>query len=174
MTKWQERWFGLAEKVASWSEDDSTKVGAVTVLGKDFKTLGFNGLPRDVDMEVPERPEKYLYMEHAERNAIYNATRNGISLYGATMYVTHFPCSDCARAIIQAGIKEVAYLKKIETDQWTASNNASEDMFRRAGVNVYRVLSGQRTKTDSLQEPEHRNHEEQCRTERLLAISEVL
>lgn len=172
VSKWRARWFGLAEEIASWSEDDSTKVGAVIISkDNDLKSTGWNGLPRGVNFAtMPERPEKYLYMEHAERNAIYNATRNGISLQDSHIYVTHFPCSDCARAIIQSGIKKVFYNKKLATEQWIASNNASELMFMKAGVKVCFVSDEQRGKISTPQEPEPLNYEEQCKIERLQAI----
>ena len=103
MVKWDERFLRLAREISTWSKDRSTRVGAV-IIGED-KTpgpYGFNGFPRFVDDDREsrhERPEKYKWTEHAERNAIYNAARIGVPLKGCTMYVTHMPCADCARAI---------------------------------------------------------------------------
>lgn len=102
--KWATRFLNLAKTVAGWSKDESTKVGAVIVsLEGDPISFGFNGFPRGVQ-ELPERlmrPAKYDFSEHAERNAIYLARSN---LEGAVIFVTHFPCSSCTRAIIQTGM----------------------------------------------------------------------
>ncbi len=101
----------LAGAIAQFSKDPSTQVGAV-ILGPNGEggPWGYNGAPRgcsaDEDERV-ERPEKYFWMEHAERNAIYTAARTGFTTVGCTMVITHPPCMDCARAIVQAGIKEV-------------------------------------------------------------------
>jgi dCMP deaminase len=98
----------LAEEIADWSKDRSSKVGCVIVgPSNEIRSTGFNGFPRGVADDISERltrPEKYLWTEHAERNAIYNAARAGISLEGCTMYLPWFPCAACARAIIQSGI----------------------------------------------------------------------
>jgi len=104
----------LARHLAEWSRDPSTKVGCV-IAGptNEVRALGYNGLPRRVD-EAPgrlEHPDKYLWIEHAERNAIYTAARTGVPLEGCRMYVSWFPCVDCARAIVQVGLIEVVAVK---------------------------------------------------------------
>lgn len=100
----------LAAHLAGWSKDPSTKVGAVIVgPDNDVRAIGYNGLPRGIDA-LPDRfmrPQKYVWIEHAERNAIYTAARNGVPLNGCRLYLNWFPCADCARAILQAGIVEV-------------------------------------------------------------------
>lgn len=106
--KWDKRFLYLAHNIASWSKDHRTQVGAV-IIGEDRKPIsfGYNGFPRGVNDDIAERhdrPDKYLYTEHAERNAIYNAEQ---STKGSTIYVTHMPCADCARAIIQKRISRV-------------------------------------------------------------------
>lgn len=99
--------------IASWSEERGRKVGAVIVGdGNVIVATGFNGLPRGISShdEVRhnrETREKYLWFEHAERNAIYNAARIGGRLAGCRIYVNIFPCADCARAIIQSGLSEL-------------------------------------------------------------------
>lgn len=124
---WDEYFIRQAMLVSEKSKDPSTKVGCV-IVGKDNEILstGFNGFPRGVQEGRYERyigdglkyelnsirwarPEKYKWVEHAERNAIYNAARNGIRLIGSRAYLNWepVPCSDCARAFIQAGIIEV-------------------------------------------------------------------
>lgn len=113
--KWAEYMIRMAQLVSQKSKDE-TKVGCVLV-GPENQVLstGYNGFPRGV-REVPEdvqgrweRPEKYKWIEHAERNAIYNAARHGISLRGATAFLNWepSPCTDCARALIQAGITTI-------------------------------------------------------------------
>src|SRR4051812_41799673 len=90
--KWDRRFFELSRLVASWSEDQSRKVGAVIVgPANDIRAVGFNGLPRHVSSAPKERHarqegEKYYWFEHAERNAIYNTARSGISTEGCRMY----------------------------------------------------------------------------------------
>lgn len=95
-----------------FSKDQSTKVGCIIVgQQNEILTTGYNGMPRGVNDDVEqrhERPIKYSWFEHAERNAIYNAARIGTSLLGSRAYITSLcPCCDCARGIIQAGIKTI-------------------------------------------------------------------
>jgi dCMP deaminase len=116
---WDRRFLALAQHVAEWSVDPTTKVGCVIVgPTKEVRVLGYNGLPREVETTVGrlERPVKYVWIEHAERNAIYAAARTGIALDGCRMYLSWFPCIECARAVVQAGIRE---LVAIEPD-WTS------------------------------------------------------
>jgi dCMP deaminase len=106
---WDEYFFGLVDVIKQKSKDPDTKVGCI-IVGKDheIRTTGFNGFARGVDEHQQERwvrPEKYFWVEHAERNAIYNAVRCGVSLEGCTAYIEIFPCIECAKALIQSGIK---------------------------------------------------------------------
>jgi dCMP deaminase len=106
---WIEYFRNLANNVKLKSKDTKTQIGAI-IVGKDNEIVstGYNSFPRGLDdtiEERQERPEKYYWFEHAERNAIYNAARIGVSTKGTTMYLSHwFPCADCARGIINAGI----------------------------------------------------------------------
>src|SRR5690349_7537513 len=107
MTDWDSRFMELALLVGSWSKDRSRQVGCV-VVGPDneIRSTGYNGFPREVDDSVEARhvkPAKYRWTEHAERNAIYNACLIGTPLKGCKMYLSWFPCMDCARAIAQSG-----------------------------------------------------------------------
>jgi len=141
---WIEYFFRLCETVASKSKDESHKVGCV-IVGEHNNVLstGFNGYPRDVQ-EHPERrakPIKYYFTEHAERNAIYNAARHGVALEGSTLYVNGLPpCTDCTRAIIQSGIKEV-YIKFPETEdknsRWSEEFRYSKKMMEESGILHY-------------------------------------
>lgn len=110
----------MAKLVSSWSKDRSTKVGAVLVSQDNYVLgVGYNGFPRGVDDDIEsrhDRPSKYDWTEHAERNAIYNAARHGISLDGASMFIwlevsestqAKGICMSCCRAIIQSGVKRV-------------------------------------------------------------------
>lgn len=110
-SSWDKKFIDLSKFTAGWSKDKSTKVGAITVNeNNSVLTVGYNGFPRGVDDSVEsrfERPDKYFYTEHAERNCIYNAAYEGIALKDSTIYVTLFPCDACARGIIQCGIKKV-------------------------------------------------------------------
>ena len=110
--KWDERYLDLAESISSWSKDPSRKIGAVAVGQKgNVLAQGFNGFPRgisDSSDRYDDRTRKYELVVHAEMNVIYNATYNGVSLDGATLYVHGLPaCAECAKGIIQVGIKRV-------------------------------------------------------------------
>lgn len=139
---WNEYFFKMADLVSEKSKDESTKVGCVIVGPEhEVRSTGYNGIPRNVNdtQEKPERherPEKYYWYEHAERNAIYNAARNGIPLNDCTMYVTMYPCADCARGIIQSGIKTLKCYAENTTKLPDANYNASLKMLQEAGVNI--------------------------------------
>lgn len=111
---WDRFWIEEAIHWATKSKDPSTKVGCVIVSpDNDFRTAGFNGFPRGVDETIAsrwERPEKYKWVEHAERNAVYNASRVGTAtLKGSIAYMNWepIPCADCSRALAQAGVVEI-------------------------------------------------------------------
>ena len=110
---WDELFILQAALIAQKSKDPSTKVGCIIVNDDNvILSTGFNGFPRGVDETVEsrwERPEKYHWVEHAERNAVFNAARVGVSLNGAKAYLNWEPkpCLECTRALIQSGIKEL-------------------------------------------------------------------
>lgn len=101
----------MAYLIALGSKDQRTKLGAVIVGPDDeIRSTGFNSFPRGLNDDLSERqeqPEKDFWFEHAERNAIYNAVRIGVSLKGCTLFTQRVPCEACARAIVQAGIDKV-------------------------------------------------------------------
>lgn len=136
---WDQRFMAMADMVASWSKDTSTHVGCV-IIGPDneVRSVGYNGFPRGVNDDIEaryERPMKYMWTEHAERNAIYNSSRMGLSLQGCTMYLNGFPCSDCARAIIQCGISSlVGFAPDFSNVKWGEGYKNTIEMFQEAGV----------------------------------------
>jgi len=138
--KWDDRFLSLAKEVATWSKDPSSQIGAVAVSDKgQVLSQGYNGFPRgivDTDRRLYTRAEKYKYVVHAEMNVIYNATYNGVSLDGATLYVVGLPvCSECAKGIIQTGIKSVIMSKPEKiNDNWIESFELTKTMFDEAGV----------------------------------------
>ena len=139
MTNWNDRWIELAFYFAKWSKDTSRKVGAVIVSDdKRLLSIGYNGMPSGVNYDQvarSKRPEKYFWYEHAERNAIYNAGRYGVSLIGSNMYCTLFPCAGCTRAIIQAGIKTLYAPKpNFKDEKYGQEWRASVQMLNEAGV----------------------------------------
>ncbi|CAC9531036.1 dCMP deaminase (EC 3.5.4.12) [uncultured Gammaproteobacteria bacterium] len=141
LNKWDERYLSLAKEIATWSKDPSTQVGAVIVGSKkEVLSQGFNGFPRNIndsDERYNDRKTKYKFVVHAEMNAIYNATYSGTSLDGATLYVYGLPiCSECAKGIIQVGIKKVVVKKSKELDCWNDSFKLSKAMFDEASVKL--------------------------------------
>lgn len=138
---WDEYFMGIALFSAQRSKDNSTQVGACIVNSdKKIVSVGYNGMPTgclDDDMPWERTGEstldtKYPFVCHAELNAILNSSMHGIN--GATLYVTLFPCNECAKAIIQCGIKRVVYLENKYAD--TESVKASVFMLEKCGVKV--------------------------------------
>lgn len=138
MTDWNQRFMNLAHHVAGWSKDPSTKVGAVIVNDKkQVLSLGYNGFPRgvhDCAERYNDRSTKLQFVAHAERNALDNAY---IDVDGATLYSTLYPCSECAKGIIQRGIRQV-----VTSKDWHDSHadrfrfDVTQQMFEEADVEV--------------------------------------
>ena len=135
----------IAEQVKLKSKDKSTQIGAV-IVGVDNEVLstGYNSFPRGLDDTIDERqerPEKYFWFEHAERNAIYNAARIGVSLKNSTIYLTSgLPCMDCARGIVNSGVKIVWCKTECTTknkEKWVESQMKSQQLLNECGVQVY-------------------------------------
>lgn len=141
-TDWDSRWMAMATAVAGWSKDRSRGVGAV-IIGDANQILatGYNGFPRGVDDNVEarhERPAKYVWTEHAERNAIYNAARTGVALAGSTMYLPWFPCADCARAIVQSGVALLVAVEPVlgNEPKWDDDFRVARELLGEAGVAI--------------------------------------
>lgn len=153
---WDCLFVSMCYMIAMRSRDLSTHVGSV-IVGPDnvIVAMGYNSFPRGIEDEgeigpdgLPARQsridgQKYHWMEHAERNAIYNATRQGQTLKGCRLYLLNMPCTDCARGIIQAGITEVVnhkqgreafLLSRGEVSTWDGHFNTTLTMFEEAGV----------------------------------------
>lgn len=144
---WDERWIQVARLFGTWSKDQSRGVGCVIVgSANQILSAGYNGFARGVDDTQNyrhERPAKYDWTEHAERNAIYNAARTGIALEGATMYLPWFPCAPCARGIVQAGLRALVAIAVTTDDlQWDDQFKVSEQLLSEAGIEVRYVASG--------------------------------
>ena len=157
---WDDYFIAMAFLTAKRSKDPNTQVGAVIVHSetKRILALGYNGFPRGCsDNHLPwarqgdsELHKKYLYVVHAEVNAVLN--KGSTDVKGATLYVALFPCNDCAKTIIQAGIQEVVFM----SDQYhdTDACRASRIMFQMAGVRLrkhipaFQQLSLQLKKTE--------------------------
>ena len=142
--EWDRYFLNIAEQVKEKSKDKRTHIGAV-IVGKDNEIVstGYNSFPRGINDNIEERqerPEKYYWIEHAERNAIYNAARMGVSLRESTMYLTcGIPCSDCAKGIISSGIKRIHCKIKDTTrnrEYWDEHAKRSLQMFKESGVEV--------------------------------------
>ena len=137
---WDEYFMGVAMLSARRSKDPNTQVGACIVIDTNrILSMGYNGFPNGLpDEEFPWNREgednKYFYTTHSELNAILNY--RGGSLEGSKMYVTLFPCNECAKAIIQSGIKTLVYGDDKYAD--TPAVRASKRMLLRAGVEFYR------------------------------------
>ena len=137
---WDEYFMGVAMLSGMRSKDPNTQVGACIVSPEHkILSMGYNGFPTGCpDDEFPWNREgednKYLYTTHSELNAILNY--RGGSLEGAKLYVSLFPCNECAKAIIQSGIREIIY----DSDKYerTPAVLASKRMLRRAGVALRR------------------------------------
>lgn len=132
--KWTQRFLRLADHVAQWSKDPSTKVGAVIIdADQRIVSLGYNGFPRKVkDKDLRERPIKYLKVIHAEMNAILYARED---LKGCHLFCTNVPCSACTAAIIQSGISSVTYYKptKEYEHRWHFHSIVTKAMLKEAG-----------------------------------------
>ena len=138
---WQEYFMGIAFLSAKRSKDPVTQVGACIVIDDKIIGIGYNGFPRgNNDDNMPWGKEgeyletKYPYVVHAELNAILNSNK---SVKYATIYVTHFPCNECSKAIIQSGISKVVYFSDKHKDK--DSTKASIRMLQNAGIEVEKI-----------------------------------
>lgn len=147
--EWNEWFMQGVYWVASKSKDPKTKIGALIVKDKRIISTGYNGIPIGVDDNNElrhQRPEKYKWYEHGERNAIYAAAKYGIDTNGALLYTNALPCADCARGIIQCGIKEVYIHKQFndlcnnaQREQWKDHDHTTFSMFNESNIKIFSI-----------------------------------
>ena len=139
---WDDYFMTMVYLVASKSKDKRTHMGAVVVgPRKEIRSTGYNSFVRGLDDSAERRQgkgEKQHWFEHAERNAIYNATLIGASLENCIMYTNAIPCMDCARGIVQSGIVEVVVDKNWATnlEKWIERNRRTMEMFKEVMVKL--------------------------------------
>ena len=138
---WDTYFMSLVYMTAMKSKDESTKNAAIIIgPNNEIRSTGYNSFPRGINDDIIERqqrPLKYKFIEHGERNAIYNAVRIGVSTEFCTMYTLGTPCTDCARGIIQSGIKKViihSLWENINPVMWKDEAEISSILFTEAGV----------------------------------------
>lgn len=143
MSDWDKRFFELAKHVSTWSKDPSTKVGAVIVNDlNQVVSIGYNGFPRgifDAESRYNDRGVKHLFVIHAERNALDNAFTD---VRGCTMYITHFPCNECMKSVVQRGIKRVVVPKPDYSKEYVndlAKMTATYTMFCEGKVDLFHI-----------------------------------
>ncbi len=144
---WDTYYLDICKVVGTRSKDPHTQLGCIIVgPNHEIRSTGYNSFPRGIRDDVPERhvrPAKYLWIEHAERNAICNAARAGTATEGCTIYVEIMPCMDCARAIVQAGIVEVVVsaqrMAEYSSELYDQHFGNSEVLFSEARIRVRRV-----------------------------------
>jgi dCMP deaminase len=150
ITDWDEYFIRMSRLVALKSKDRSTGVGVVIVgPDKEVVSTGYNGFPRGMDDDLPERherPVKYDFVVHAETNALLNAARLGVSVKGCTAYVDSSPCRDCAHNLINAGIARVVcpvnhpdYDQFAGDPNWEVKGQAAREDLIEAGVEIVEV-----------------------------------
>jgi dCMP deaminase len=141
--KWDVRFMRLAREISTWSRDPSSKIGAVLVNDdRRILSTGFNGFPRgiaDTEERLNDREKKYPLIVHAELNVLLAALYNGVSVKDSTLYVYGLPiCSDCAKSVIQAGVKRVIILDVHDSpDKWKKVwEELSKPMFEEVGISI--------------------------------------
>lgn len=145
--KWSGRLLKLCNDISEWSKDQSTRVGAmITTQDGSPVSWGFNGMPMGIDDTIEsrhERPEKYRWMAHAERNAMDLAPRGDLS--GCVMFVNFSPCPTCSQSIIQRKIATVVVDERFTADKmpdrWKEDMLMAVEMLKEAGVNVLSAKS---------------------------------
>ena len=140
---WDVRFLKLAQHIASWSKDPSTKVGCVIVgPDREIVSTGYNGFPRGVSDDssrYDDRNTKLHLICHAEENAVSHAARIGVSLRNTTAYVTWPPCPRCARSLVQAGVTKVVHQETELPERWVEQMNWSFQLLDEADVDVVSI-----------------------------------
>lgn len=138
LNKWDRRFLRIAEEVRLWSKDPGTKVGCVLVQDRRILSTGYNGFPHQISDTLSrynDRDYKLRVTIHAESNAILNAAKNGVSIESSTLYVTFPPCTQCASAIIQAGVATVVCPDPaLSPERWRDNFIAANNLLHEAGL----------------------------------------
>jgi dCMP deaminase len=138
LDKWDQRFLRIAQEVLTWSKDPGTKVGCVLVKDKRIIATGYNGFPANLSDALPlynDRDYKLAITIHAEKNALFNAAKNGANTEGCSAYVTFPPCSQCAAALIQAGVKFLFCPDpKLAPERWQKTLTTGSNILTEAGV----------------------------------------
>lgn len=138
LDKWDRRFLRIAHEVMTWSKDPGTTVGCVLVKDKRIIATGYNGFPANLSDALPlykDRDYKLAITIHAEKNALFNAAKNGAYTEGCSAYVTFPPCSQCAAALIQAGVKFLFCPDpRMAPERWRKSFTTASDILTQAGV----------------------------------------
>jgi len=141
--------------VQSWSKDPSTKCGCVLVKDRRILSTGYNGLPASLSDSLDRyqnREFKLATIIHAEKNAIFNAAKNGSTTEGSTAYITWPPCSQCASALIQAGVvKVVCPNPNLSPERWKANFLIANELLYEAGVTVIYFGESDKCQTETAQ-----------------------
>jgi dCMP deaminase len=137
---WDKRFLDLAEHISKWSKDPSTQVGAVAVRDRRILATGYNGFPRgilDSQIHLENREEKLLRTVHAETNIVAQASRHGVSLENAWIYIWPFvPCATCCTILMQAGVERIVVPDRPIPDRWKVSFSTSIDLLKQAGITL--------------------------------------
>ena len=140
ITKWDLRFLRIAHEVCSWSKDPSTQCGCVLVKDRRIISSGYNGFPESISDSLDRyqnRDFKLAVVIHAEKNALFNAAKNGSSTEGCTAYITWPPCSQCASALIQAGVSKVVCPDPLKApERWRDNFILANNLLYEAGLTV--------------------------------------
>ena len=138
VTRFHQEMLERCEKVSTNSRDANTKVGCVITRNGAVIEDGYNDLINNVieTNEKVTRPLKTIWIEHAERNAIYKAAKKGVSLENSTIYINWWPCVDCCRAIIQSGIIEIVSNNppNLNDERWGEQFKHTLDLVKESGI----------------------------------------
>jgi len=143
---WDEWFMRMVYEVSNKSKDKSSKIGSIIVNNNQIVKIGYNGFPRGVNDDIEERhnrPLKYKFTAHSEANAIFFAAKDGVKTDGCSMYTNGISCLECAKAIIQSGIKIVIYHKqyqdkwdKYRREQWDGHSEITKTMFDESKIKL--------------------------------------
>ena len=158
LSHWDKRFLRIAEEVRLWSKDPGTKVGCVLVSERRILSTGYNGFPQTISDDLDryiDRDFKLSITVRAEKNAILNAAKNGTKVQGSTLYVTFPPCSQCASAIIQAGVAQIVCPDPASApERWRSNFLAASNLFYEAGVKVLYYTDSDLCLTETAQSAE--------------------